>query len=106
MTQTFKLFMVRELLYLTIDDDVVVGDTAIVTVADQYPSVVECQNEDQIRLIQEPKLRMTKRHKVVMKPNELNLGKEVVDSFGGYDGYVVVNFEDGVISILDNEENL
>ena len=48
MEQTFKIFVVQNEPYLTIDEDVKVGDKAIVTVNDMFPTLVECQNEDQI----------------------------------------------------------
>ena len=78
MKQTFKLFMVKEEPYLTVDEDVVIGDTVIVTVNNRFPTVVECQNEEQIKLIQTPKLSMTKRHKIVMKPNEISLDEKTI----------------------------
>ena len=71
MKQIFKLFIVKDEPYLTVDENVVIGDIAIVTVGEQFPSVVECKNDEQIKLIQDSKLSLTKRHKVVMKPNEL-----------------------------------
>ena len=42
MKQIFKLFIVKDEPYLTVDEDVVIGDIAIVIVGDQFPSVVEC----------------------------------------------------------------
>lgn len=103
MKQIFKLFMVKDEPYLTVDENVSVGDLAIVTVGDQYPSVVQCQNEDQINLIQNPKLSLTKRHKVVMKPNELDLDDSITNYLDGKDGMIMVEVEDGNFKIINEE---
>ena len=81
MEQTFKIFVVQNEPYLTIDEDVKVGDKAIITVGELFPTFVECQNEEQIKLIQTPKLSMNKRHKIVMKPNEISLDEKTINSF-------------------------
>ena len=100
MKQTFKLFMVKEKPYLTTDEPISVGDIAIVTVGDFYPSVVECKNDEQIKLIQESKLSMTKRHKVIMKPEKIDLDDETIRAFGNGDGFIIVEVEDGKIIIV------
>jgi hypothetical protein len=104
MKQTFKLFMVKERPYLTVDEDLSVGDTAIVTVGEFYPTVVECKNNEQISLIQDSKLSMTKRHKVIMKPEKINLDDETIRAFGNEDGFVMVEVEDGEIKIVTDNE--
>jgi len=104
MKQTLKLFMVKEKPYLTVDETVSIGDTAIVTVGDLYPTVVECKNDEVIELIQNPKLSMTKRHKVIMKPEKINLDEETLRAFGNEDGFVLVEVEDGEIKIVTGEE--
>jgi hypothetical protein len=104
MKQTFKLFMVKEKPYLTVDEDLSVGDTAIVTVGEFYPTVVECKNDEQISLIQDSKLSMTKRHKVIMKPEKINLDDETIRAFGNEDGFVMVEVEDGEIKIVTDNE--
>jgi hypothetical protein len=104
MKQTFKLFMVKEKPYLTVDEDLSVGDTAIVTVGEFYPTVVECKNNEQISLIQDSKLSMTKRHKVIMKPEKINLDDETIRAFGNEDGFVMVEVEDGEIKIVTDNE--
>jgi hypothetical protein len=106
MKQTFKLFMVKEEPYLTIDENVVIGDSAIVTVNNRFPTLVECQNEEQIKLIQDPKLSMTKRHKIVMKPNEINLDENTINSFGEDESFITVEVEDGKIKVVNNNEEL
>jgi hypothetical protein len=104
MKQIFKLFIVKDEPYFTVDENVVIGDTVIVTVGDQYPSVVECQNDDQIKLIQTPKLSLTKRHKVVMKPSELNLDESITGYLNGEDGMIMVEVENGNFKILNEQE--
>lgn len=104
MKQIFKLFIVKKDPYLTIDENVTVGDLAIVTVGDQYPSLVECKNEDQINLIQNPKLSLTKRHKVVMKPNEMDLDESFDKYLEGDDAMVIVEVEDGNFKIIGEPE--
>jgi hypothetical protein len=104
MKQIFKLFIVKNEPFLTVDENLVIGDTAIVTVGDQYPSVVECKNEDQIKLIQDSKLSLTKRHKVVMKPSELDLDESITDYLNGEDGMIMVEVENGNFKILNEQE--
>ena len=104
MKQVFKLFIVKDEPYLTVDENVVIGDTAIVTVGEQFPSVVECKNDEQIKLIQESKLSMTKRHKVIIKPEKINLDDETIRAFGNEDGFVMVEVEDGEIKIVTDNE--
>jgi hypothetical protein len=96
--------MVKERPYLTVDEDLSVGDTAIVTVGEFYPTVVECKNNEQISLIQDSKLSMTKRHKVIMKPEKINLDDETIRAFGNEDGFVMVEVEDGEIKIVTDNE--
>jgi len=45
MTRKVKLFIVDEKPYLVSLDQIAVGDTVVVTVGGQYPSVVKCENE-------------------------------------------------------------
>ena len=96
--------MVKERPYLTVDENLSVGDTAIVTVGEFYPTVVECKNDEQISLIQDSKLSMTKRHKVIMKPEKINLDDETIRAFGNKDGFVMVEVEDGEIKIVTDNE--
>jgi predicted phage-related endonuclease len=103
MKQVFKLFIVKKEPYLTVDENVSVGDLAIVSVGDKYPTVVECRNDEQINLIQNPKLSLTTRHKVVMKPNELDLDDSFNQYLDGEDGMIVVEVEDGNFKILNEE---
>lgn len=100
MEQTFKIFVVQNEPYLTIDEDVKVGDKAIVTVGDLYPTFVECQNEEQINLFQKPKTSMTKRHKVVMTPDKLDLDNEILNLLSEREEPLVVTYQDGVIKVV------
>jgi hypothetical protein len=102
MEQKFKIFMVDDRPYLTVDENVNIGDKAIVTVGDLYPTLVECQNEDQIKIIQESKLSMTKRHKVVLTPDKMNLDKETLKTLIENDGSLFVEYVDGEIKIIED----
>jgi len=102
MEQKFKIFMVENEPYLTIDEDVIIGDKAIVTVGELFATLVECKNEEQIKLIQDPKLSMTKRHKVVMTPDKMNLDEKTLSLLKSKEGAIVVEYNDGEIKILEN----
>jgi hypothetical protein len=78
MKQVFKLFIVRQEPYLAVDENVSVGDLAIVTVNDEYPSVVECMNE-------------------------LDLDDSITNYLDGRDGMIMVEVEDGNFKILNEE---
>ena len=54
MEQTFKIFVVQNEPYLTIDEDVKVGDKAIITVGELYPTLVESQNEEYVWIDNKP----------------------------------------------------
>jgi hypothetical protein len=101
MGQIFKLFMVDKKPYFTIDEEVKIGDMAIVTVGDMYPSVIECKNDEQINVIQKPKTSSTKRYKVIMKPEEVKLEQSIIESLSLNDLPVMVEFENGEINILE-----
>jgi hypothetical protein len=93
--------MVDKKPYLTIDEEVKIGDMAIVTVGDMYPSVIECKNDEQINVIQKPKTSSTKRYKVIMKPEEVKLEQSIIESLSLNDLPVMVEFENGEINILE-----
>jgi hypothetical protein len=103
MEQIFKLFLIDEKPYLTVDEDVKVGDKVIVTVGGQYPSLIECKNDDQINLIQKPQTSLTKRHKVVMQPKEMELDEKVLSILRRTERAVSVFYENGEINILEEE---
>ena len=101
MTQIFKLFVVKDEPYLTIDENVIIGDKAIVTVDRRFPSLVECQNDDQINLIQNPKLSMTKRHKVVMGPDDFTIEEDLKQKLIMSETSINVEYEEGEIKIIE-----
>jgi len=100
MEQTFKIFVIQNEPYLTINEDVKVGDKVIVTVGELYPTLIECQNEDQINLFQKPKTSMTKRHKVVMLPDKLELDNDILNLLSESDGPLTVTYENGEIKVV------
>jgi hypothetical protein len=102
MTEKFKLFYKNEEYFLTKDEDVIVGDTAIVTVNDLFPSVVECQNEDQINIFQKPLTKSTKRYKVVEKLKMNSFDEKTNKLLQEKEGAVVVEYNDGEIKIVED----
>jgi hypothetical protein len=103
MKQMYKIFMVDNKPYITIDENVVIGDKAIVTVGDQFPTLVECQNDEQINLFQKPKTSLTKRHKIVNESHGLQLTDEIVEYVKNKNGVTIVEVIDGVANILEDE---
>ena len=99
--ERFKLFHKDDEYFLTKDEDVVIGDTAIVTVNDLYPTVVQCQNEDQINLFQNSKLKSTKRYKVVEKISKILFDNETNSLLQEKEGAVIVEYNDGQIKIIE-----
>ena len=102
MEQTFKIFVIQNEPYLTVDENVKIGDKAIVTVGELYHTLVECQNEEQINLFQKPKTSMTKRHKVVMMPDKLELDDNILNLLSEIEGPLTVTYQDGEIKILED----
>ena len=102
MEQKFKIFVIQNEPYLTVDEDVVIGDHAIVTVNDLFPTLVECFNEDQINLFQKPKTSMTKRYKVVMMSDKLELDSNILNLLNDREEPLSVTYKDGEIKILED----
>lgn len=100
MDQTFKLFIVDSKPYLTLDEDVKIGDKAIVTMNDMYPTLVDCANDEQISIIQKPLTKMTKRYKVVMLPDKINLDEKTITDLKQKEGSTIVKVEDGEVKII------
>jgi hypothetical protein len=101
MTQIFKLFVVKDEPYLTIDENVIIGDKAIVTVNGMFPSVVECFNDEQIGLFQNPITKMTKRHKVVMGPDDFTIEEDLKQKLIMSETSINVEYEEGEIKIIE-----
>lgn len=101
MGQIFKLFIINKKPYLTIDEDVKIGDNAIVAVSDMYATLIECKNDEQINLIQKPQTSLTKRYKVVLMPEEVKLEESLLNSLIINESPVLVEYENGEINILE-----
>jgi hypothetical protein len=97
MTKKVKLFMVDDQPYLVSLDKIEVGDKAIVTVGGQYPSLVECENEQIINLITESKLTLTQAFKIFLGPDKVKLDKKQIEVLQEGDGVVEVEIENGEI---------
>ena len=100
MEQTFKIFVIQNEPYLTIDEDLKIGDKAIITVGERFPTLVECQNNEQIGLFQDSKLSMTKRHKVVMTPDKLELDNDILNLLNEREDPLSVTYENGEIKVV------
>ena len=97
MIKKLKLFMVDDQPYLVSLDKIEVGDKAIVTVGGQYPSLVECENEQIINLITESKLTLTQAFKIFLGPDKVKLDKKQIELLQEGDGVVEVEIENGEI---------
>jgi hypothetical protein len=100
MTKKVKLFIIDEKPYLVSLDQPQVGDKAIVTVGGQYPSLVECGNEQIINLITNSKLTLTKAFKVYLEPEKITLTQNQIDTLTEGDGVLEVTDENGVFTYL------
>lgn len=89
--------MVDEQPYLVSLDKIEIGDKAIVTVGGQYPSIVECQNEQIISLITESKLTLTQAFKIFLGPDKVSLDKNQIETLQEGDGVIEVEIENGEI---------
>lgn len=98
MTKKVKLFMVDEKPYLVSLDKLEIGDKAIVTVGGQYPSVVECANEQILNLITDSKLTLTQTYKIYSGPEKVTLTQEQIEKLTEGDGVLDVVEENGVIT--------
>jgi hypothetical protein len=98
MTKKVKLFIVDEKPYLVSLDQLQVGDKAIVTVGGQYPSLVECGNEQILQLITNSKLTLTKPFKVYLEPDKITLTQTQIDTLTEGDGVLEVIEENGTIT--------
>ena len=76
MEKIVRLFVVDNENYLVSGDEINLGDTAIVTVGGEFPSIVKCENEHVMKLITDSKLSLTKAFKVVGFPNEIEITNE------------------------------
>jgi hypothetical protein len=100
--ERFKLFYKDNEYFLTKDEDVIVGDTAIITVLDFYPTVVQCQNDDQIKIFQNPLTKSTKRYKVIERLNVDSFDEKTNSILQQKEGAVMVEYQDGEIKIIED----
>jgi hypothetical protein len=98
MTRKLKLFIIDEKPYLVSLDQLQIGDKAIVTVGGQYPSLVECKNEQILQLITNSKLTLTKPFKVYLEPDKITLTQTQIDTLTEGDGVLEVIEENGTIT--------
>lgn len=96
----YKLFEVNNEIYFTVDENVKIGDKAIVSMGDMFPTLIECSNDEQIKIIQEPKTSMTKRYKVVEQPEKCEVGKDILDLITETKKGVLVTYENNKLSLL------
>lgn len=73
MRKTVRLFNIENKNYLVSADQIKVGDSAVVTVGGEFPSVVKCENDQVLNLITESKLSLTKAFKIVGFPEQLDI---------------------------------
>jgi hypothetical protein len=76
MEKIVRLFVIDNENYLVSGDEINLGDTAIVTVGGEFPSLVKCENEHVMKLITDSKLSLTKSFKVVGFPDEIEISDE------------------------------
>lgn len=97
MVKKVKLFVIDEKPYLVSLDKIEIGDKAIVTVGGQYPSVVECKNEQIINLITDSKLTLTQPFKLFLGPEKITLDKTEIDKILEQDGVLEVEIDNNTI---------
>jgi hypothetical protein len=90
MLKKVKLFMVDEKPYLVSLDKIEIGDKAIVTVGGQYPSIVECGNDQIIKLITESKLTLTQAFKIFVGPEKITLNDKEIETLIDGDGIIEI----------------
>lgn len=98
MTKKVKLFIIDEKPYLVSLDELKVGDKAVVTVGGQYPSLVECSNEQILDLITNSRLTLTKPFKVYLEPEKITLTQSQIEMLNEGEGVLEVVEENGVIT--------
>ena len=90
MKKTLKLYMIDEKPYFVSLDPIQIGDKAIVSVNDQYPSIVDCINQQVIDLITNPRLTFTKAHKIFLTPETINLDNKTIQQINEQQSIVEV----------------
>ena len=68
-----KIIIIEKEPYLVSDEEIQINDVVIVTVNNQYPSKVVCENEMVLSLIKDSKLTLTKGYKIISNPDMVNI---------------------------------
>jgi|688.fasta_scaffold1758859_1 hypothetical protein len=76
MSKAVRMYVVDNENYLVSGDEINLGDSAIVTVGGEFPSIVKCENEQVMKLITDSKLSLTKAFKIVAYPNDFEVSDE------------------------------
>jgi hypothetical protein len=90
--------MIDEKPYLVSLDKIEIGDKVIVTVGGQYPSLVECSNEQVMSLITDSRLKLTQPFKVFLEPEKINLNQNQIETLLDGDGLLEIVEENGIIT--------
>jgi hypothetical protein len=96
MKQKVKLIMVDQKPYIVSLDNIEIGDKVIVTVGGQYPSIVDCENENVLNLINGSKLSLNKAFKIFMEPEHIKFPQEQIEEILSNDGLMDVELEEGI----------
>lgn len=91
--QKVKLIMVENRPYVVSLDKINIGDTVIVTVGGQYPSLVKCENETIYTLVVENKLSSNQVFKIFMEPDYIKFSSEQIEKILENDGMMDVEFD-------------
>jgi hypothetical protein len=97
MTKKLKLHIVDEKPYLVSLDKIEIGDKVIMTVGGQYPSLIDCRNEQTLKLVVDSKLSLNQAFKVFAEPDKVNLTQEQIDKLIETDGVLEVEIENGEV---------
>lgn len=98
MTKKLKLHIVDEKPYLVSLDKIEIGDKVIMTVGGQYPSLIDCRNEQTLKLVVDSKLSLNQAFKVFAEPDKVNLTQEQIDKLIETDGVLEVEIENDTIT--------
>jgi hypothetical protein len=67
------------------------------TVGGQYPSLIDCRNEQTLKLVVDSKLSLNQAFKVFAEPDKVNLTQEQIDKLIETDGVLEVEIENGEV---------
>lgn len=98
MIKKLKLYIVDEKPYLVSLDKIEIGDKVIMTVGGQYPSLIDCRNEQTLKLVVDSKLSLNQAFKVFAEPDKVNLTQEQIDKLIETDGVLEVEIENDTIT--------